>query len=317
MQTEKGEIKYSIVVPVYNEEGNVKNLHAEIKKTMEAVGGSFEIIFIDDGSTDRSVKIMEGLRPLVVVALRKNFGQTAAMDAGIKQAQGEFIITMDADLQNPPSEIPKLIEYQLKNNLDVVSGWRKYRKDPLGKKVASRAANFMRGLLVKDGIHDSGCSLKIYRRECFQDLDLYGEMHRFIPALLKLRGFNVGEVVVKHKPRFSGRTKYNWKRGVKGNLDMLSIWFWRKYSSRPIHLFGALGLFFIFIAILMAIVAIYLKFVRGTDLSDTALTFFAGFCFLFGIQFFISGLLADIGIKNNYAIQKTTPYNIKKVITNK
>jgi len=313
---DENKVKYSVVVPVYNEQGNVVKLHQEILETMNRLGEPFEMIFIDDGSVDKTLSEMANLQPLTIIIFRKNFGQTAAMDAGIKQAEGEFIITLDADLQNPPAEILRLVKQQRKTKADVVSGWRKYRHDPLSKRLASRAANFMRTLLVKDGIHDSGCSLKIYRRECFKGVDLHGEMHRFIPAILKLKGFEVTEVVVKHRPRIHGQTKYNWKRGIKGNIDMVAIWFWRKYSARPLHLFGSLGLLFITLSIIMAAVAIFRKLAYGADLSDTALTIFAGFCFLFGIQFFISGLLADIAIKNHYATTKTTNYAIRKVIKN-
>ena len=160
--------------------------------------------------------------------MRKNFGQTAAMDAGIKAAQYDYIVTMDGDRQNDPADIPKLVKYLEDNNLDIVSGWRKNRKDTVMKKFTSRVANFLRGIIVKDHIHDSGCSLKIYKKECFDHINLYGEMHRFIPALLKIKGFEVGEVVVNHRPRTAGVTKYNWKRTVKGFVDMISLWFWSK-----------------------------------------------------------------------------------------
>ena len=235
----------SVVVPVFNEEGNVKELHSEILEVCKRLECEFEIIFIDDGSSDKTAEICQTLCPLKFIQMRRNFGQTAAMDAGIKAAQYDYIVTMDGDLQNDPADIPHMIEYLEENNLDVVSGWRKNRKDSFMKRFTSRGANFLRHMIVHDGIHDSGCSLKVYRRECFEGINLYGEQHRFIPALLKIKGFTVGEVVVNHRPRTSGVTKYNWKRTIKGFVDMISVWFWNKFASRPLHLLGGAGLGFI------------------------------------------------------------------------
>ena len=208
----------SIVIPVYNEEGNVSDLHKEIKSVCLLNGYIYEIIFVDDGSTDKTAEICKGLYPLKYIRMRKNFGQTSAMDAGIKAAQYDYIVTMDGDRQNDPADIPYMIKYLEDNNLDVVSGWRKNRKDSFLKCFTSRGANFLRHLIVKDGIHDSGCSLKVYRRECFDGVNLYGEQHRFIPAILKIKGFTIGEVVVNHRPRTSGKTKYNGKELLKGSL---------------------------------------------------------------------------------------------------
>ena len=226
----------SVVVPVYNEEGNVAELHREIKDICENNNYVYEIIFINDGSSDKTEEICKTLKPLKYIALRRNFGQTAAMDAGIKEAKYEYIVTMDGDRQNDPADIPHMLEYLIENNLDVVSGWRKNRKDSFMKKFVSRGANFLRGILVKDNIHDSGCSLKVYRKECFKGISLYGEQHRFIPAILKIKGFKVGEVVVNHRPRTAGRTKYNLKRTIKVFLYMISFWFWNKYASRHIKI---------------------------------------------------------------------------------
>lgn len=308
-------MKYSIIVPVYNEEGNVAKLHADIVEAMKTIigGESFEIIFIDDGSTDDTVPILSELSPLVLIQFRKNFGQTAAMDAGIKQATGEFIITLDGDGQNPPSEIPKLIEKQQENDVDVVSGWRAKRKDTFSKRFVSRVANQLRKILVDDGIQDSGCSLKIYRRTCFDTIDLYGEMHRFIPAILKLKGFTIAEVQVAHREREFGASKYNWKRTIKGLLDMLSVWFWKKYAARPLHLFGSISFFLIFISFVTGIITIYKKIVLGLDLSDTVLTEITLFSFLIGAQFFVFGLIADMLAKNYYASSKDQPYLVKKI----
>lgn len=230
--------RVSIVVPIYNEEENVTELHKEILDVCVANGYTFEIIFVDDGSSDRTVEVCKTLKPLKLIQMRKNFGQTAAMDAGIKKAQYEYIITMDGDRQNDPADIPNMIKYLEDNNFDVVSGWRKNRKDTFMKRFTSRGANMLRHMIVHDGIHDSGCSLKVYRKECFDGINLYGEQHRFIPALLKIKGFSIGEVVVHHRPRTAGKTKYNWRRTIKGFVDMISVWFWSKFASRPLHLMG-------------------------------------------------------------------------------
>lgn len=219
----------SIVIPLKDEEKNVSKLHREVKEVFKKNKLKGEFIFVDDGSSDKTLEELKKLKPIKVIAFRKNFGQTAAMDAGIKEAKGEVIVTMDGDLQNDPNDIPKLLN-KMEEGFDVVSGWRKNRKDSFSKKFASRGANWLRGILIKDGINDSGCSLKAYKKECFDNLDLYGEMHRFIPATLKIKGFRIGEVVVNHRPRIAGKTKYNFKRVLKGFLDMLSVWFWRKFS---------------------------------------------------------------------------------------
>ena len=181
----------SVVVPVYNEEGNVQELHAEIKEVCEKNNYEYEIIFIDDGSGDRTRELCLGLKPLKYIRMRRNSGQTAAMDAGIKAAKYDFIVTMDGDRQNDPADIPVMLDYLVKNDYDVVSGWRKNRKDTFMKRFISRGANFLRYLLVHDGIHDSGCSLKVYRKECFKGINLYGEQHRFIPAILKIRSISI------------------------------------------------------------------------------------------------------------------------------
>ena len=232
--------RVSIVVPVFNEEGNVAELHREIKEVCVQNQYEYEIIFIDDGSSDKTGDICKTLKPLKYIRMRRNSGQTAAMDAGIKAAKLDYIVTMDGDRQNDPNDIPGMLNFLIEKDYDVVSGWRKDRKDTFMKRFVSRGANLLRYLLVHDGIHDSGCSLKIYRRECFKGVNLYGEQHRFIPAILKIKGFTVGEYVVHHRPRTSGKTKYNWKRTFKGFVDMVSVWFWNKYATRPLHLLGGI-----------------------------------------------------------------------------
>lgn len=306
-------IKISVVVPVYNEQDNVVELHTEINEVCMREKYEYEIIFVDDGSTDKTAEIVKKLKPLKYIQLRRNFGQTAAMDAGIKEAKYDYIVTMDGDRQNDPEDIPRLVDYAIDNDFDVVSGWRKNRKDTITKKFVSRGANLLRGMIVKDGIHDSGCSLKIYRRECFEQISLYGEMHRFIPALCKIKGFTVGEIVVNHRPRVAGITKYNWKRTVKGFVDMISLWFWGKFASRPLHLFGGVGIITLMCAFFSGIWTAVQYFMRG-KISDTAWPLVTLLFIIVGLQLFIFGLIADIMAKHYHETTKDKSYSIKNVI---
>ncbi len=309
--------KVSIVVPVYNEEGNVRELHEEIKKVCEENQYIYEIIFVNDGSADKTDEICKTLVPLKYIAMRRNFGQTAAMDAGIKAAQYDYIVTMDGDRQNDPADVPKMLDYMVENNLDIVSGWRKNRKDTFMKKFISRGANLLRGILVKDGIHDSGCSLKVYRRECFEGVNLYGEQHRFIPALLKIKGFKVGEMVVNHRARTAGVTKYNWHRTIKGFVDMVSVWFWNKYASRPLHILGGFGILFLGLGVICGIWSVVL-FLLGNSMSGYVmvplLTVF--FCVI-GLMMFIFGLMSEIMMKTYYGVHVDMPYCVKERCENK
>lgn len=307
------EISVSVVVPVFNEEGNIANLHNEIKDVCEANGYTYEIIFVNDGSTDATDQVCRKLRPLKYICMRKNFGQTAAMDAGIKASQYDYIVTMDGDGQNDPADIPALLAHLLENNYDVVSGWRKNRKDTFMKRFTSRGANFLRHILIHDGIHDSGCSLKVYKKECFKGVNLYGEQHRFIPAILKIKGFRIGEIVVNHRPRTSGYTKYNWKRTIKGFVDMLSVWFWNKYSTRPLHLLGGLGMIFLIAGMGCGIWSIVL-FCMGRKMSQNIFPPLLTIFFLvIGILLFVFGLMSEILIKTYYGVHVDTPYTIKSV----
>lgn len=304
----------SVVVPVYNEEGNVKELHAEIKQVCEMHNYEYEIIFIDDGSNDKTREICQELRPLKYIRLRRNSGQTAAMDAGIKASQHNFIVTMDGDRQNDPADIPVMLDYLLKNDYDVVSGWRKDRKDTFMKRFISRGANLLRYILVHDGIHDSGCSLKIYRRECFKGINLYGEQHRFIPAILKIKGFTVGEMVVHHRPRAAGKTKYNWKRTFKGFVDMISIWFWNKYATRPLHLLGGMGLACFGIGGGCGVWSIIL-FLMGRKMSNNIFPPLLTIFFVtIGMLLFVFGLMSEILIKIYYGIHVDASYSVQEMI---
>ncbi len=303
----------SLVVPIYNEEGNVAELHREIVEMCDNQGYQYEIIFVDDGSTDSTFGIIETLSPVVCIRFRKNFGQTAAMNAGIKKAKYPLIVTMDGDRQNDPADIPRLITELERTGKDVISGWRRKRKDSLMKRFLSRGANFLRKTLIHDGIHDSGYSLKVYRSECFQGITFYGEMHRFIPAVLKIKGFTIGELEVNHRPRTAGVTKYNWRRTVKGFLDMLSVWFWNKFAVRPLHLLGGLGLVSILGGLIVSIIGVVL-YIQHINVFKNVLPVLAVFLFLTGVQLFVSGLMADMLAKIYFGTTEDVPYKIKDVI---
>ena len=301
-------------MPVFNEEGNVAELHREILEMCQKEQYEFEIIFIDDGSTARTVEICKTLKPLKLIQFRRNFGQTAAMDAGIKAAKNDLVITMDGDRQNDPADIPEMIRYMEEHDLDVVSGWRKKRKDSFMKRFTSRGANLLRWMIVHDGIHDSGCSLKVYKRECFEGINLYGEQHRFIPALLKIKGFTVGEIVVNHRPRTSGVTKYNWRRAIKGFVDMISVWFWEKFACRPLHLLGGMGMSFIGLGFLCAIWSVVL-FIMGRKMSRNVFPpLLTIFFVIIGVLLFVFGLMSEIMMKTYYGTGVDSPYCIKSVV---
>lgn len=305
----------SFIVPVYNEIENVEKLHKELLTVALSLGVAFEIILVDDGSTDGTYKLLKSLSPITVIRMRTNFGQTSALDAGIKAAQYPYLITMDGDLQNDPGDIPAMIQHLEENELDVVSGWRKNRKDSMSKKFVSRVANMLRSLLVEDGIHDSGCTLKVYRKECFENISLYGEMHRFIPALLKMRGFQIGELAVNHRPRVAGKSKYNMKRTMKGFADMIIIWYWNRYAVRPFHFLGTAGLLIIMFSFFSALMSLK-EFFRGQDMSETFWPMFTLLTFLIGIQFLILGFISDMLMKTYYGQTGQTAYTVRDVVTN-
>ncbi|MBU0612618.1 glycosyltransferase family 2 protein [Patescibacteria group bacterium] len=307
--------KYSVIVPVYNEEESVQPLFSEIKDAMNKMQQPYEIIFVDDGSIDKTFEKLNSLSPIKIIRFRKNFGQTAALDAGFKNAEGEIFITMDGDGQNDPVDIPKLIK-KMSEGYDMVSGWRIDRKDDFSKRFFSRGADFLRKFFINDKIHDSGCSLKAYKAECFKNLTLYGEIHRFIPGILRWLGFRIAEIKVNHRPRTTGKTKYNWKRVLKGLIDMISVWFWRKYSGRPLHLFGGLGIISGTLGMLLGTYLAVARILGKIALQNSIWPLIAVFLVLTGIQLFISGLLADIAVKTYYNEKRST-YSIKEIIENK
>jgi glycosyltransferase involved in cell wall biosynthesis len=311
-KVQDGKTQVSIVIPVFNERDNLAPLVGEVKAVCDAAGYRYEIIVVDDGSTDGTAEIAAAL-PVTLIRFRSNFGQTAAFDAGFHAAQYDYIVTMDGDGQNDPRDIPRLIHHLEANDLDVVSGWRVQRKDTMAKHVVSRGANLLRKVFLDDTIHDSGCSLKIYRRECFDNVRLYGEMHRFIPALLQMRGYTVGEISVNHRPRVSGRSKYNFARTFKGLADIMLLWFWRSYSVRPIHLLGGVGVLLLLVSAIFGLRTIWLFF-ADQKLSSTLEPLLTAFTFIAGLLFLTLGILTDLLIKIYYAITDEPYYSVRDTI---
>jgi glycosyltransferase involved in cell wall biosynthesis len=290
-------MQISFVVPIFNEEGNVAKLHQEILDVAKQLKKTFEIIFVDDGSRDQTPTILKTLKPLRIITLRQNAGQTAALDAGFKAARGELIISLDGDLQNDPRNVPAMLKHLEDNQLDVVCGWRAKRQDSPSKKFISAGAKALREFLIKDQVHDAGCTLRVYKKECFQGMSLRGELHRFIPALLVWRGFRVGEMPVTHRPRTAGQSKYTLTRTVKGLMDMLTLWFFHKFASRPLHMLGAMGIVSFFFGFLIAVWMLIEKFVLLNSIGGRMWPLVAIFLMLFGLQMFISGLIMDLIIR--------------------
>ena len=285
------DIEISIIIPVFNEESNVAPLHKSLVEVLTRLGKTFEIIFVDDCSTDQTNNVLNTLVPIKVIHFRRQFGQSCALDAGIKNAKGNLIVTLDGDGQNDPEDIPILLE-KLEKGWDVVCGWRFKRNDPFAKRFISNGAKILRGWLVRDSIHDAGCTFRIYRKECFEDLELYAEMHRMIPALLKWRGYRITDVKVKHHSRVSGLTKYNWSRVFKGFMDMIYIWFWRSYAQRPMHLFGGVGLFLSGVGSFVLLGLFFARLFLNYQLADKIWPLVGFFSLVLGIQLILMGLMA-------------------------
>jgi len=319
-------MKYSVVVPAHNEEASVEPLYTATKAVMDSLDGpsrkvlanqdhgtQWELIVVDDGSTDATLARLRALRQhderVKIVQFRRQFGQTAAWSAGFDHAEGEYVIVMDADLQNDPQDIPAMLERLQAEGLDVVSGWRKDRKDDELLMLGSRIGNALHRWITGEKIHDHGCSLKVYCREALEDLELYGEMHRYITALLSWKGFKVGEMVVRHHPRRHGTTKYSVRKKFKGLLDLLVVKFWIQYSARPMHFFGAIGTGFIATGFLLGGVLGALWLFRLISLANRSTPLLAVLLVLLGFQFLLTGVLADQVAKTYYAEKKA--YSVK------
>ena len=311
----------SVVIPVFNERENLRPLYEGIREVLDDMGRTWELLFVDDGSTDGSYAVQQDIALLDghvrVVRLRRNFGQTAAMSAGFDHAQGEIIITMDGDLQNDPTDIPMLVE-TLETGYDIVSGWRKGRKDPLiSKRFPSFISNKVASWVTGVKLHDYGCTLKAYRKEILDEIHLYGELHRFIPALAGAIGARVGEVEVKHHARKNGKSKYGVGRLLRGFLDILSLKLLISYSTRPMQIFGGLGMLSILMGILSAGATVFMKLAVGTNMTGNPLLYMTILAVLVGIQFITMGFLGEINIRTYHESVKKPIYVIRDVIGEK
>lgn len=314
----KKELDISIIVPVYNEEENLAEFNREILEVLNTVKKEWEIIYINDGSIDNSEEILEDLalknKKIKIINFRKNFGQTAAISAGINFSKGEVIIPMDADMQNNPSDIPRLLK-KIEEGYEVVSGWRKNRKDKLlSRRFPSWAANKIISLITKIRLHDYGCTLKAYKKEVIKDIKLYGEMHRFIPVYTSWMGGRITEIEVDHRPRIYGKSKYNIKRIFKVILDLITLEFLSSYVSKPIYLFGSYGFLCFIGGFAILSILILDKIIYGASMIRSPLLLLSSMLIILSFQFFLIGLLAEIMIRTYHESQNKSPYAVKNTI---
>jgi glycosyltransferase involved in cell wall biosynthesis len=313
--------KYSIVVPFHNEEENVTVLYARLKQVMEQVGESFELVLVEDGSNDRTYKLLEEIAAVdsrvLVVKLRRNFGQTSALAAGFDHATGEFILAMDGDLQHDPNDIPSFLE-KLEEGYDVVSGWRKERVDSfLMRRIPSRCANWLMAWLSGVDIHDFGTTFKAYRREVIQNIPLYGEMHRFIPALASWYGASICEIPIKYVNRERGKSHYGIGRTFSVFFDLLTIRFLLRYMSRPLHFFGGFGALGILAGSTISAVLLGMKLLnpRQSLMELHGPMFVIGAVLIVaGIQMLAIGLLGELQVRHFHASQQHAPYAIDRIV---
>lgn len=315
---QRDEPDVSIFLPVYNEEPNLVPLHNKLDEALKRLGRTAEIIYVDDGSTDGSLKVLQDIARrddrVRVVALRRNYGQTAAMAAGIDAARGKVLIPMDADLQNDPADIVRLLE-KLDEGYDVVSGWRKNRQDKLiTRKIPSMMANRLISWIGGVRLHDYGCSLKAYRREALQDVRLYGEMHRFIPIYASWAGARVSEIPVEHHARTMGKSKYGLSRTLKVVYDLMTIKFMASYQTKPIYVFGSFGMLAFLISLLAGLYAVFLKLFHKADFVQTPLPILAIVMFAVGIQFLLMGLLAEMLVRTYHESQAKSIYSVREKV---
>lgn len=311
----------SVFLPVFNEEPNLRPLHAKLDAALRVLGRTSEIIYVDDGSTDGSLNILRELAGLDqrvrVVALRRNYGQTAAMAAGIDAAAGDVLIPMDADMQNDPADIVRLLE-KLDEGYDVVSGWRKNRQDKVvTRKIPSMIANRLISWIGEVPLHDYGCSLKAYRRESLEDVKLYGEMHRFIPIYAAWAGARVTELPVTHHARTMGKSKYGLSRTVKVVFDLITIKFMASYQTKPLYLFGWAGLLTFGVSLLSALLAFSMKILswpHHADFIQTPLPVVALVTLVLGVQLFLMGLLAEMMVRTYHESQAKSIYAVRERI---
>jgi glycosyltransferase involved in cell wall biosynthesis len=311
----------SLVIPVYNEATNLPELHTEIRAACQNLGKSYEIIFVDDGSEDDSLPVLKQLLKndphIRIIQLRKNFGQTAALSAGFDHAQGNIIITLDADLQNDPQDLGLLIE-KIEEGYDLVSGWRAKRKDRfITRRFPSILANLLISKMTRVKLHDYGCTLKAFRREIIKHIKLYGEMHRFIPAIASNVGVSIAEVKVNHRKRRHGKSKYSVWRFPKVILDLLTVKFLLSYSTRPLQIFGILGLISGIIGGIIGLWLAYVRLIRLEGISGRPLLFLAILLIVIGFQFITLGLLAEIMVRTYHESTEKKIYFIREIIQTK
>lgn len=305
----------SVLVPVLNEEGTVLELSARVAEVIDRLGKRFEIIFVDDGSTDQTcarVREANGIDPRVrLVRLRRNFGKAAALSAGVDASRGAILITMDGDLQDDPEEIPRFLEMLDSQELDLVSGWKKKRHDPISKRYPSRLFNWATRKMASVDLHDFNCGFKAYRREVLDQIALYGELHRYIPVLASRKGYRVGELAVRHHPRKHGVSKYGWDRFYKGFLDLITVLFITKYTRRPLHLFGAIGLFSVLAGFGINFY-LFVLWLNNEPLSNRPLLLLGILMMLIGIQVLTTGLIGEMITYKNF--DRSDSYSVKEKV---
>ena len=314
-------IDLSIIIPVFNESENINPLITKLIDVLDETEKSYEVIMIDDGSTDDSLEVMmqliESYNNLKIIRFRRNFGQTSAFSAGFDLAKGQIVVTMDADLQNDPADIPKLLE-ELEKGFDIVSGWRKTRVDNLfSRQLPSRIANYVISKFTGIHLHDYGCSLKAYRSEIVKNIKLYGEMHRFIPAVASWMGISVSEVEVNHAPRVSGKSNYGIMRTVRVLLDLITVKFLLGYSTKPIQVFGFFGITSFLLGLILAIYLSATKIFLGHTLSDRPMLLMAVLLIIFGVQLCSIGLIGEMVVRNYYESNNKPTYVVKEIIESK
>ena len=307
----------SLFLPVLDEEENLRPMHAKIQAALDALGKTAEVIYVDDGSTDKSLEILKDIARtddrVRIISLRRNYGQTAAMSAGIDAAKGDILIPMDADLQNDPADISRLLG-KLDEGYDVVSGWRKNRQDKLvSRKIPSQIANRIISWIGGVPLHDYGCSLKAYRRDVIQDVRLYGEMHRFIPIYASWAGARVAEIPVDHHARTMGKSKYGISRTVKVVFDLITIKFMAEYHTKPLYVFGTFGFIAFLLAAIAGVWAIVLKF-YGVSFIETPLPVVTVVMLAISVQFFLMGLLAELLVRTYHESQDKAIYAVRERI---
>jgi glycosyltransferase involved in cell wall biosynthesis len=303
-------------VPIYNEEENIPALHEKVSQALTASGLEYELILVDDGSSDRSFLLLHDLarkdKRVKVIRFRRNFGQTAAMAAGFDAARGRVVVPMDGDLQNDPADIVRLLA-KIEEGYDVVSGWRKDRQDTfINRKLPSMIANGLISRLTGVHLHDYGCTLKAYRKEVLEGINLYGEMHRFVPALASQVGAKVAEMPVQHHPRLFGQSKYGISRTMRVILDLMTVKFLLYYSTKPIQLFGKWGVYTLMAGLLSGGATIYMKLFEHTSMNRNPLLILTAFLLFMGIQFIVLGLLGELNARTYYEAQGKPIYVVRE-----